>query len=79
MGFRQSWVQGCQMVYFQTKNSDLSKFWMAFNWKMLVYFMVIWNFLWSFGNAVIIWYIFHRFGILCQEKSGKPGWVSLIF
>jgi hypothetical protein len=19
-----------------------------------------------------IWYIFHRFGILCQEKSGNP-------
>jgi hypothetical protein len=23
---------------------------------------------------VVIWYIFLRFGILCQEKSGNPGW-----
>jgi hypothetical protein len=24
------------------------------------------------GNFVAIWYIFPRFGILCQEKSGTP-------
>jgi hypothetical protein len=29
--------------------------------------------LWSFGNFVVIWYIFPRFGTLCQEKSGSPG------
>jgi hypothetical protein len=28
--------------------------------------------LWPFGNLVTIWYIFHRFGQLCKEKSGKP-------
>jgi hypothetical protein len=28
--------------------------------------------LWPFGNLVVIWYIFPRFGILCQEKSGNP-------
>jgi hypothetical protein len=27
----------------------------------------------SFGNVVIVWYIFHHFGILCREKSGNPG------
>jgi hypothetical protein len=26
-----------------------------------------------FGNVVVIWYIFPRFGILCQDKSGNPG------
>jgi hypothetical protein len=31
--------QGCQMVYFQTKNSKLGKFWSAFEKKMLV---IIW-------------------------------------
>jgi hypothetical protein len=48
---------------------------------MLVCFIVIWNILlsfgihilWSFGNVVVFWYIFHRLGILCQEKSGNPG------
>jgi hypothetical protein len=36
-------LQGCQMVYFQTKNPNLGKFWRALEWKLLVYFMVIWN------------------------------------
>jgi hypothetical protein len=36
------------------------------------YFTVIWYILWPFGNSVVIWYIFPRFGILCQEKSGNP-------
>jgi hypothetical protein len=43
-------------------------------------FKAIWNILQPFGifyghlvcNAVAIWYIFPRFGILCQEKSGNP-------
>jgi hypothetical protein len=26
---------------------------------------------WPFGNLMAIWYIFPRFGILCQEKSGN--------
>jgi hypothetical protein len=25
-----------------------------------------------FGNSVIIWYIFPRFGMLCQDTSGNP-------
>jgi hypothetical protein len=41
--------QGCQMVYFQTKNPNLGKFWMALEWKMLVYFMTISNILRPFG------------------------------
>jgi hypothetical protein len=28
--------------------------------------------LWPFGNLEAIWYVFPRFGILCQEKSGNP-------
>jgi hypothetical protein len=28
---------------------------------------------WAFGCFVLIWYIFPRFGILYQEKSGNPG------
>jgi hypothetical protein len=75
------------MVCFQTKNTNLGKFWRAFELKIVVYFMVIWNilrsfgvFLWPFGNVVVIWYIFHRFGILCQEKSGNPAveWLYLM-
>jgi hypothetical protein len=37
--------QGCQMVYFQTENRNLGKFWRVFQWKMLVYFRDIWSML----------------------------------
>jgi hypothetical protein len=36
------------------------------------YFTVFWYMLWPLGNVVVIWYIFPRFGLLCQEKSGNP-------
>jgi hypothetical protein len=46
---------------------------------MLAHFMVLWNilrsfgiFLWPFGNVVVIWCSFPRFGKLRQEKSGNP-------
>jgi hypothetical protein len=42
-------VQGCQMVCFQAKNPKLDKFLRAIEWKMPVYFVVIWNILRSFG------------------------------
>jgi hypothetical protein len=60
------------MVCFQTKNPYLGKVWRTLEWKTLVYFMVIWYILWPYGNVVVIWYIFPRFGKLCQEKSGNP-------
>jgi hypothetical protein len=76
----QDWVfrtlgrQGCQMVYFTTKYRNLGKF-----WKMLTYFMAIWNILptfWifydNFVHFVFIWYIFSRFGIMYQDLSGNP-------
>jgi hypothetical protein len=71
--------QGCQMVCFQTKNPNLGKFCRVLLWKILVYFMTIWSNLRPlqifFGHLVyfvVIWYIFIRFGILDQEKSGNP-------
>jgi hypothetical protein len=33
----------------------------------------IWYMSWPLGNFVVIWYIFPRFGILYQDKSGNPG------
>jgi hypothetical protein len=54
LSIEQTWMcrhpmQGCQMVCFQTKNPNFGKFWMALEWKTIVYFMVIWNILRSFG------------------------------
>jgi hypothetical protein len=40
--------------------------------RHLEYFTAIWYILCPFGNVVVIWYMFPRFGILCQEKSGNP-------
>jgi hypothetical protein len=78
-------VQGCQMVCFQTKDPNLGKFWRVLHWKTLVYIVDTWPILRSLiifyeqfyqtGNLVlfvVIWYIFSRFGILYQEKSGNP-------
>jgi hypothetical protein len=66
------------MVCFQTKNLKLGKFWWALLWKILVYFMTIWSILRPleifYGHLVyfvVFWYIFPRFGILDQEKSGN--------
>jgi hypothetical protein len=39
-----------------------------------VYCTASWYILWSFGIVVVIWYIPPPFGILCQEKSGNPGY-----
>jgi hypothetical protein len=69
------------MVCFQTKNPNLGKFFRALDWKMLIYFIAIWNILWRFGiiydlfvHFVSILYIFSRVGIMFQEKSGNPAW-----
>jgi hypothetical protein len=57
------------MVYFQTKNSNLGKLWRPLVWKILVYFMALWNILLPFGiifgnliQFVVIWCVFSRFG-----------------
>jgi hypothetical protein len=45
------------MVYFQTKNPSLGKF-----YGQMVYFMVIWHIRWSFG-------IFFPVLVCCTEKN----------
>jgi hypothetical protein len=65
-------TQGCQMVYAQTQNPHLGKFWRALDWKMLIYFMAIFNILRTFGiflhdhlvHFVFIWYILSGLGIM---------------
>jgi hypothetical protein len=75
--------QGYQMVYFQTKNPILSKFWRALEWKILVYYLAIWNMyftsiwyiLWPFDNIVVIRYKFHIFFtalVHCVKKIWQP-------
>jgi hypothetical protein len=71
--------QGCQMVYFQTKNPNFGKFWRALDWEMLYIFYGNlecftdnWDVLWSFGTFCDNLVQFSHFGITCQEKSGNP-------
>jgi hypothetical protein len=71
--------QGCQMVHiFSNQKSHFCvNFGRPMKYKMLEYFMAIWNTLQIFhghcGNLMVIWYIFLRFSKLNQEKSGNPG------
>jgi hypothetical protein len=74
------------MVHFLTKNPNLGKFWRVLEWETLVYIFyghlecitAIWHILWVFRILVAFWYSFSRFGILCQEKSGNPGYSDVI-
>jgi hypothetical protein len=63
------------MVHFHAKNQKLGTFWRALEWKMLVFFQSILNILRPFGvfyGNLVIAYIFSRFGMLFQKKSGNP-------
>jgi hypothetical protein len=67
------------MVYFQTKNPNLDKFWRALELKILVYFMTVCNILMQFGSTycrfvqfVVIWYIFPHFGMFGSQKIWQP-------
>jgi hypothetical protein len=51
----------------------LVHFWRDLQWKMLVYFMDIWYIFWPFG--ILYGYLVY-FGILFQEKSGNPAYVT---
>jgi hypothetical protein len=70
--FFPSFEQGCQMVCFQTKNPNLGKFWMALEWKMQVYFMVIWNILQSFGI------FYEKFGKCCGNLVYFPSFWYIV-
>jgi hypothetical protein len=73
--------QGRQMVNFRTKNPTLGIFWRAWEGKMLVYFIVIWNILRQFGY--VLWPLgmfcgpwvltFPFLGTSYQQQSGSPG------
>jgi hypothetical protein len=67
--------QGCQTVCFQTKNTNLGKFFMFLQLKMSVYLMDTWSILRSFvifylhlGKLVVIWYLFPVL-VFCTKKN----------
>jgi hypothetical protein len=67
------------MVYFQTKNANLGKFWGSSDWKMLIYFKATWHIIWTFGifydglvHFVLIWYIYSGFGMYVSRKIWQP-------
>jgi hypothetical protein len=75
-----SWSQGCQMVYFRTKNYTLGKLWSSIECKMFVYFMTIWNILLPFGliygRLIVCGHLVHfsQIGMSGPKKSGNPAW-----
>jgi hypothetical protein len=42
-------IRAARWFVFKPKIPNLGKFWRAFAWLMLVYFMTIWNILWPFA------------------------------
>jgi hypothetical protein len=65
--------QGCQMVYFNTKNINLGIFWRDLMWKILVNFCGLFGIF--YGHLVMLWSFgkfFPRYGILYEQKSGNP-------
>jgi hypothetical protein len=64
------------MLYFQTKNIHLSKFWRALEWKMLVYFMAVWNILRPLGifyiSFVTLWYFGTSFWYIVSREIWQP-------
>jgi hypothetical protein len=75
--------QDCQMVYFQTKNPNLGKFWSVLQRKMMVNFMSIWSILLPFRIFYIhtaIWYVLWSFLYIfpvlvgCIKKIWQP-WI----
>jgi hypothetical protein len=72
-------MQGCQILNFETKNRNLDKYWtvlqcqMYILWTFCLFYGHLMNFVAILVYFVVIWYIFPRFGIFYQEKSGNPG------
>jgi hypothetical protein len=69
------------MVFFQTKNPTLGKFWRALEWKMFyIYFMIIleyfmaiwpvWYSLWSFGIFFAFWYVWTKKNLATMVLNG---------
>jgi hypothetical protein len=71
-------LQGCQIVYFQTKNQNLGKFWRAFEWKMLVYLMTIRYILRPFGIVCGHLVYFSHFGMFGLRKNWQPWFVGVV-
>jgi hypothetical protein len=65
-------TQGCQMVYFQTKNPNLSAFWRALDWKMLIFLRLVGIFYGHLGylvHFVLICYFFLFWYHVCTKKN----------
>jgi hypothetical protein len=61
-------MQGCQMVYFQTENTNLGKFWGALEWKRFVYYS---TYVWPFVIHMYIYYGHLEYYIAIWQFSGN--------
>jgi hypothetical protein len=60
------------MVYFPTKNANCGIFWKVFEWKILLYFMVICYVLGQLGQFFPFLVHFPPFWFVVPKKSGNP-------
>jgi hypothetical protein len=57
--YTQSHPRGCQIVYCQTKNTNLGKFLRFLQWKLV--HLALWHILWQFGMYFFpFWYVVLR-------------------
>jgi hypothetical protein len=59
-----SFLQVCQMVHIHAKNPNLGIFWRVLKLKMFVYCMTIWIFYSLIVYFVVVWYSLCSFGIV---------------
>jgi hypothetical protein len=66
----QSWSKsGLPGGIFSNKNPNLANIWMTLEWKMLVYFMPIWNMLWPFGISPFLFAVVEMISAAFAARS----------
>jgi hypothetical protein len=74
-------IQGCQMVYLQTKNNIFDILWKPSEWKMFIYFWSIWSIIWPLSifygifYGLLVYFYGHcgilRHGYVVPRKIGQ--------
>jgi hypothetical protein len=76
--FYHPFYQGCQMVYFQTKNPSFAMEYVSIFYGHVVYFIAKWYIYGHLEHFMVIWYIFSRFGMLTEKNLATLHFITFI-